>query len=288
MGIVAIGLVLVSAFFHASWNVLAKRSSDPLAFMFAFNLVSLVVFALPAGVMLARHPIPAEGVPFLLATGCIHVIYITALAAAYANGALSLAYPVSRGTGVLLVPILAVPLFDERPTAVAIVGIVAILGGLVAVGLSSGRRRLATELERGRRGLGFALLTGVTICAYSLVDKAGVGHVHPMVYVYGIFLLMTIGMAPYVLTRRRAAIGREWRENRPAVIAGGILPIATYLIILAAYRLSNVSYVVPLRETSIAFATLLGVLVLHEQIGRVRLAGCGLIACGVLAIAIGG
>ncbi|HUG14484.1 MAG TPA: EamA family transporter, partial [Thermomicrobiales bacterium] len=66
------------------------------------------------------------------------------------------------------------------------------------------------------------------------------------------------------------------------------LPMATYVIVLTAMRLSNVSYVVPLRETSIIFATLLGVLVLGERIGAARIAGSALIATGVIAIALGG
>jgi uncharacterized membrane protein len=71
-------------------------------------------------------------------------------------------------------------------------------------------------------------------------------------------------------------------------LAGGVLNLGTYFIVLSALRLSDVSYIVPLRETSIVFGTLLGVFILHERVGRVRLAGCGLVAAGVLAIALGG
>jgi drug/metabolite transporter (DMT)-like permease len=288
VGAVAVGLVLVAAFFHAAWNVLAKRASDPLAFMFAFNLVSLVIFAVPVAFMLTRHPIPSEGVPYLLATGAVHVVYFSALAAAYANGALSLAYPVSRGTSVLLVPILAVPLLGERPTTVAVAGIGAILLGLLVVGVLGAGSRVSAEVERGRRGLWFALLTGVTIATYSLIDKVGVSHIHPFIYVYGIFLLLTIGLAPYVLAKRRERVLREWRANRPAVVAGAILPMATYVLVLSAMRIANVSYVVPLRETSIVFASMLGVFALGERVGPARIAGSALIVTGVLAIAIGG
>ena len=51
---------------------------------------------------------------------------------------------------------------------------------------------------------------------------------------------------------------------------------------------SKIGYIVPLRETSIVFATLLGVVVLRERIGWIRIAGCFLIGAGVLAIALGG
>lgn len=288
MSAVAIGLVIFSALLHASWNMLAKRSADALAFIFAFNVVSIVVFAIPAGLVLLRDPIPSDGWPFIAATGSLHIIYMFSLAAAYRHGALSLTYPIARGTGVLLVPLLAVLILSESPTAAGIAGIVAILAGLIAMAVP-GRSVNPIELAGNqRKGMLFAFITGLTIAGYSIVDKEGVARVHPMVYVYFIFLLATIGMAPFVLSRRRDALINEWMTNRAAVLVGGVLPLGTYLVILLAMRLAEVSYIVPLRETSIIFSTLLGALVLKERIGRLRIVASACIAAGVLAIAIGG
>jgi uncharacterized membrane protein len=288
MEMIAVVLVLISAVMHASWNLLAKRSADPLAFLFWLNLTGLVIFAIPAGWMLARHGLPLAGLPFLLGSTVFETLYLIFLAAAYRTGALSLTYPVARGTGVLLVPLLAVPLLGERPTGMAFFGIGLILSGIVAIGFLGARAKVAEELEHGRRGLLFALLTGCSIAGYSLMDKAGVAHIHPLVYLYGFFVLETIILTPYMLARKRAAISDEWRRARREIMLGGLLNPTTYLIVLAALRISNVSYIVPLRETGIVFATLLGVFVLRERIGRVRLAGCGLVALGVIAIVGGG
>ena len=287
---VAVGLVLVSALMHASWNLLTKRSVDPLAFLFAHGLVAGVVYLIPALVMLDRHGLPVEGLPYLIVSGVVESIYLFALAAAYRHGALSLAYPIARGTGVLLVPLLAIPLLDERPTAVAFAGIGAILTGIITINVIGARSRVGAELEHGRRGILFALLTGVSIATYSLIDKVGVGYIHPVVYAYGLEVMMTICVAPYILARRRAVVAEVWRTTRGAVIAAGIMNLGTYLIILFAMSLdgANVSYIVPLRETSIVFATILGVVVLKEQIGRMRVLGSATIALGVLLIAFGG
>lgn len=288
MSAVAIGLVLFSAVLHASWNMLAKRSADPLAFIFAFNVVSVVVYAIPAIVVLTRHPIPADGWPFIATTGTLHIVYMLTLAAAYRHGALSLTYPVARGTGVLLVPILAVPILSENPTIAGAVGIGAILCGLLAMAMP-GRAGTPTELtSEQRKGMLFAFITGLAIASYSLVDKNGVGHVHPMVYVYAIFVISTIGMAPIVLAQKRAALLNEWRTNRVAVLIGGVLPLGTYLVILLAMQIAAVSYIVPLRETSIIASTVLGAVVLKERIGRLRIVASAFIASGVLAIALGG
>jgi drug/metabolite transporter (DMT)-like permease len=290
MGAVAVGLVLVSALLHATWNVLAKRSAEPTAFLYAMSVTGLALYLVPAAYFLQRDGLPAEALPFMLASAGFETAYLVCLGAAYRYGALSLTYPVARGTGVILVPLLAIPLLDERPTAVALAGILTIVSGFIAINVLGSRDRVVEEIEHGRRGLVFALLTGLCIAGYSLVDKAGVQRAHPLVYLYGIFVVQACVLSPYVLGRYRAAVGRAWRVTWREVLVAGVLNVLTYVIVLAAMKLSGsqVGYIVPLRETSIVFATLYGVVLLSERIGRARILGCGLIATGVLAIALGG
>ncbi len=290
VGTVAVGLVLISAVMHATWNVLAKRSADPLAFLFAISGLGLIIYAVPVVYVVADEGISSKVVPFLLVSGTLEMAYTLFLAAAYRNGALSLTYPIARGTGVVLVPLLAIPLLDERPTAIAVGGIVTILLGFVIVSVLGARDRVAEEVAHGRRGIIFALLTGLTIASYSLIDKAGVQYANPLIYVYGLIGLQTLLLLPYIVATRRTAVAAAWKTSRRALIAGGFLHIGTYLIVLAAMKVSGsqVGYIVPLRETSIVFATLLGVVILKERIGNIRIAGSALIAAGVLAIALGG
>ncbi|MDQ3548046.1 MAG: EamA family transporter [Chloroflexota bacterium] len=290
MGVVAISLVLVSAVMHATWNVLAKRSADPLAFLFTISSLGLVMYAAPVAIVVARDGISSRVVPFLLVSGTLEMLYTVLLAAAYRNGALSLTYPIARGTGVVLVPLLAIPLLNERPTAIALAGIATILFGFVTISVLGARNQVTAEIASGRRDIIFALLTGLTIASYSLIDKAGIKYANPLVYVYGLIGLQSLLLLPYIVARRRDAVAAAWRTSRSAILAGGVLHIGTYLIVLAAMKVSGskVGYIVPLRETSIVFATLLGVLILKERIGRVRIAGSALIAIGVLAIALGG
>jgi drug/metabolite transporter (DMT)-like permease len=290
MGAVAVGLVLVSALLHATWNVLAKRSAEPTAFLYAMSITGLALYLAPAAYFLQRDGLSVEALPFMVASAGFETAYLVCLGAAYRYGALSLTYPVARGTGVILVPLLAIPLLDERPTAVALAGVLTIVCGFIAINVLGSRDRVVEEIEHGRRGLVFALLTGLCIAGYSLVDKAGVQRAHPLVYLYGIFVLQACVLSPYVLRRYRAAVGRAWRVTWREVLVAGVLNVLTYVIVLAAMKLSGsqVGYIVPLRETSIVFATLYGVILLRERIGRARILGCGLIATGVLAIVLGG
>lgn len=293
MGALATALVLSAACLHAIGNLLVKRSRDTLAFLFLVNLATLVIYALPFAGFLRANPVPAAGWPFVAATSAIHVAYFLCLSAAYTYGALSLAYPISRGTGVALVPLLALPIFGERVSLAGGIGIALVVVGILAMHLEPlrGLARqplgiVAGQRSESARGTLFALLTGLTICAYSLVDKAAVAQVHPVVYGYLIMAGMTLGLTPYVLARRRDELRREWAKRRAEILLVGVLMLGIYLIVLGAMRLTPVSYIVPLREVSIVIGAALGVWVLGERGGRERIPGAALILIGVLAIAI--
>lgn len=290
MNAIATLLVIGSAFLHATWNLLAKRSRDKLVFLWLANLATLPIYALPFALALRTHPVPPDGWPFIVTTGVLNSVYFATLANAYARGALSVAYPISRGTGVALVPLLAMLILGERVSAAGALGIALVIAGIVALNLQPLRAliRQTPVSHTAGRGLGtlFAFLTGLTISGYSLVDKVGVGRVFPLVYGYFLFIGVSVWLAPYMLSRRRQAIAAEWAGNRPAILAGGVLLMGAYLIVLSAMRLAQVSYIVPLREISVLIGTIMGVRLLHEGYGRERVPGAVLIVAGVLAISI--
>lgn len=286
MRFVAFALVLLAAIVHAGWNALAKRRPDVLAFFWALTVAGLICYAVPFLVLVRRHSPSWTGAPYLVASSLAEVCYGVCLARAYARTDLSLAYPVARGTGVLLVPLAAVPLFGDRPTAIAWLGVALIVLGVVWLHAPAIRR------DGGRAGLGVTVslpsfLTGVAIATYSLIDAAGVRHIHPFVYLYLTYVLIALWLSPHILTQHRIALMAEVRTRWP-VIVGGVAVFGTYCIILVAFRLAPVSYVVPIREVSIVFGALLGVHLLGEPFGRSRTAACVITAAGVIAIGIGG
>lgn len=286
MSAVALGLVVFSALLHASWNALTKRSGDGLVFIWLFSLSSLVVYAIPFAILIERHPPDRTGLLFALASGGIHVCYFSLLALSYRRADLSFAYPIARGTGVLLSPLLAVPIYGDRPTVWAWIGIVAILSGIVWINAPM-LARSVRQLGLHRVLAGPPLLTGLTIASYSLVDAGGAHRVQPVVYLYLIFTVVVVALLPYMLTRRWDAVNAGARHPRTAIIAG-TASFSTYLIVLTALRIAPVSYVVPVREVSIVFAALIGMRVLGEALDRSRLTACGLVTLGVMLIGIGG
>ncbi|RPJ52973.1 MAG: hypothetical protein EHM24_33505 [Acidobacteria bacterium] len=204
-----------------------------------------------------------------------------ALTRAYHHGDLSIVYPVARGLAPLLVA-MGAPLFiGERLALVALIGIVLVGSGIAGLGLST-RRSLA-----GGRAVAWAAATAVFIACYSMLDKAGVARAHPLAYIVVLFGCNAAMMAPFVLWRRggrRAGWLREVRWGRQ--VLGGLLSLGAYLLVLVAMRLTQVSYVAALRETSGILAAILGGRVLGEAYGWRRMLASGVVALGLVLLVL--
>ena len=275
----ALALVVAAAGLHALWNALAKRSGDLVAFFCLTSAVAALVLAAPAAWIVARDGLRAAGAPFIVATVALHELYFYGLARAYGSGAYSAVYPVARGLGVALVPVIAFAALDERVSSVGALGIGLVAGGIVAVQFATGAPPSALAA-----GLGWAAATSVVIAGYSLVDKAGVARIHPVPYI----ALMEAGTAVCLqpaARRRVGALDREWRARPHSIVAVGAMSALAYLLVLFAFQLSKAAYVVASRELSIPFSAVIGSLWLGEGRLGPRLAAASVILAGVLCVA---
>jgi uncharacterized membrane protein len=186
------------------------------------------------------------------------------------------------------VPILAVVVLREQLSLAGAVGIAFVVVGIYAIHLKSFSLKTLFEPFTAIRSAGsiWALLTGCTIAAYSLVDKVGVKSVNPAVYIYFVFLIPLIFLTPYVLAKERGALKPEWQLNKGTIMVVGFLVAFTYLLVLFAMQTSNVSYVVAVREVSIVFSSLFGTMWLGEGYRQTRFSGSFLIALGVVFIGL--
>ena len=283
----ALALVLGAALLHAGWNALAKRARDPQAFLWWATCVGSAAL-LPFGVVqVAATGIAAAAVPFMIATIVLHGFYFYALGHAYRTGAFSLVYPVARGLGVAVVPGMALVAFDERLSAVGVLGIALVVAGVVALHLAPGATPVG-GVPAARFGAAsvWAVVTGLTIATYSLVDRAGVAHLHPVVYMTVIGMGCAVVLLP-ALAGRGETVRREWAENWRTILAAGVMTGVGYMLVLFAFRLSKTGYVVAARELSIVFSAVIGSLWLHEGRLGPRLLGAAIILAGVVCVAAG-
>ncbi|MEC9280079.1 MAG: DMT family transporter, partial [Chloroflexota bacterium] len=250
----SLGLVLLSALAHSTWNLLLKRSSEPEIFVW-WLLVVEAVLMLPLGVVLFwLFPIAPVGWLFVLATVILHVLYFILLGRGYAQGDLSVVYPIARGFGPMLVPILAVLLLRETVALPAILGIAAIVVGIYIISWTGELQRFLLRPWNIMRNTGarYAVLTGLTIAMYAIIDKSGVSHIQPFLYLYLMSLGSAVLLLPYI--RRKwgiQAMGLTWRSSRTSIVLAGVLAFLAYGLVLTAFSLSRVSYVAPAREVGI-------------------------------------
>jgi drug/metabolite transporter (DMT)-like permease len=284
-------LVLLSAVAHASWNLMLKRAGDPEVFAWVMLVVGSILLA-PVGLaLLWYNSMDFPGLWFLLASVVLHVFYFMLLARGYATGDLSLVYPVARGMGPMLVPVLAVILLGEIVETMAIVGISAIVGGIYTISWWGNFHQVLRSplLFLRSAGMRYAVLTGLTIAVYSIVDKEGVGHIQPLLYIYFLDIGTVALLAPYILANKgMETVKAEWRANAVPITVSGLLAFAAYGLVLTAFSLSRVSYVAPAREVGIVIGVLMGIFLLKEPFGRGRLLGSGLIVGGLVLIAFSG
>ena len=288
MSLLALALILVSAGCHASWNYLAQSSHDKFAFSWAFSLVASVLY-LPIALYYALTvELSAEAWIFIAGTIVLHALYFYTLNQAYTHGDLSLTYPIARGSGMMLVPVLAAVALDERISIQGIIAIIAILAGIVIAHLRGTTGVWLTETRRAfnEPSTRFALLTGLTIACYSTWDKHGVSLSPAPFYTYFVFLSWLLFGGVDVLTHRRPALGHLFAKRKRAIIAAGVLAPLAYGLVLTALTFSRVSYVAPAREFGVVIGAVMGIVIGGEPHGKNRLFGASLIAAGVIALAL--
>ena len=286
----AVALVLISAIAHASWNLIVRRSDKPeLTNWMMATCGALLAFPIAMYLFVTNTPDQA-GWWFILGTVILHIAYFFTLGRAYKYGDLSLVYPIARGLGLVLIPVVGVTVLDESVSILAGFGIIAIFTGVVMVGSSSGtgfRAWLKPRSMLADRGVLFALITGILIAAYSALDKRGVEYVEPIFYMFCLSLGGSVGVLPLIARSYASSeFIMEIRTRWKIGLLGGFCQFLAYTLVLSAFRLSPVSYIGPFRELAILFGVILAVVVLKERVTRSRAAGAMAIGLGSLVVAL--
>lgn len=283
----ALALVVAAALAHATWNFFLKRARGGAGFM---TLVALAATVLWAPFALGQWL--WQGYEFrlvhlwpILVSAAIHTAYFLLLDRGYRYGDLSVVYPLARATGPVLTIVAAILFLGERPGALALAGAALVIVG--AYLLTGNPLRLFTR-DRPK-GAGFALLTGLAIALYTVVDKLAVSRylIPPIVFDWACLATRLLMLWPLAEWRAPGSLRASWQVDRKWIVLVAILSPLAYILVLTAMVYTPVSYVAPARETSILFAALMGAHFLSEPDPARRLAAAALIVVGIVALALG-
>ncbi len=288
MTALALSLILVAAVLHATWNLCAKRAGGGLPFVWLVGAIICTGY-LP---VLAfywewKHPVfPAGAAWWILGSGVLKTAYALVLQRGYRTGDFSLIYPLARGTGPLLSTFAAIAVLGERPSALALAGGIVIVAAIFF--LTGGTRLLHQDRAHLRRAVGYGVISGVSIAAYTLWDRHGVAalRVPPVLYDAGTAFTQLALLTPFAW-RRRAEVRAEWRGKKRWAFGVALLSPVAYVLVLTALAFTPVSYVAPAREVSIVIGAFIGARWLKEADGRRRLWAAVAVAAGVIALALG-
>ncbi len=271
-------VMLFAAALHAGWNALLKLRVEPRIASTLLGIASGVV-VLP---LCFAVPLPApEAWPFLAASAGIHLVYFQSLGIAYETGDLGQVYPLARGSAPLLAALGALLFIGEGIGVFGWIGVTVLAIGVVLLSLKGARD--ASRIEG--RAVGFALLTAASIGAYTVVDGVGVrlsGHVGA--YIAWSFLLSAVVLAVYGGWRWGGGLVVAFKGSAKMLLLGGSMSIGAYGIALWAMTQAPIAIVGAMRETSVLFAALIGVVFLGEPLLRLRIMAGALVLAGVVLL----
>ena len=286
----AILLVLLSAAMHALRNFLNKKATDKQAFVWWYEVFGLIFFT-PLFLFTLLH----EGtnthisIAFIFLSGFVHFIYWYFLSKALEKGDLSLIYPIMRSSPALVL-IFSITILGEDVSALGVTGILLVAIGVYTINMES----LALfELFRPfrsmtrDRAIRFAFLTLFSVACYTLVDKIAVSQMHPVIFAY-IYPWISLSLFSGYIFKAKSSdvLKKEWALHKGSILVCGVLSIFGYFLILQAFTMERMSYVVGLRQLSIVFAVLLGGHLLKEKNKKIRIASSIIIFLGAYLITV--
>jgi drug/metabolite transporter (DMT)-like permease len=267
-------LILVSALCHAVWSALIKSSKNPLSLMGITSVLEVTIF-LP---LTFTVPFPTLEVwYFLIATVIIHVFYRLNVIYSYRYGDLSYIYPISRGSSCLFVAIISILFLSSDISVAGFVGILIVCIGLFLISYSK-------NLSFNFRGFALAISTAILITAYTLVDGVGVRlSENGFSYIYWLFTLNGILLLIIGLISKDGLRKRETYTFRSG-IAAGVFATSSYAIVVWSMQFIEIAYVSSIREISIVFAAIIGMLFLFEKNAKSRIIPSILIVSGISVV----
>jgi drug/metabolite transporter (DMT)-like permease len=266
--------VLCAALLHASWNAIIKFGDDKFQGMVLLSVAHGII----GMVMIAFSPMPTMGaIPWLAASVALHLWYKFFLSSAYERGDLSRVYPIARGAAPMMVLIISGLFLTDIITVQEVAGIIA-----VGIGILVLARGVFTNGETVTL-LPFALASAVGTAGYSIADGIGAREYgDPTGYLGWLFFIDATLFTIWGIQRRGWSVfptaPRIWIWGGVA----GLISVLAYWIAVWAMTQAPIALVVALRETSVIFAVLIGIIFFGEKADRGKLIATIIIISGIL------
>jgi drug/metabolite transporter (DMT)-like permease len=131
-----------------------------------------------------------------------------------------------------------------------------------------------------------ALGTGLCIASYSIADGLGVRAAQSALgYVAWLFILEFV-VVIFIFYQKREAIAIQPKSVWWAGVLGGVVSAVAYGLVIYAKSITLLALVSTLRETSVIFAALIGIVLFGERPWKLRIVASCCVISGVFIIAL--
>ena len=269
-------LIFFAAFLHALWNIIIKSLDYSLAGIAVKVFFQSIIF-FP---IIFFVPFP-EGITwfYITCSFLLHSLYFILLGTMYDRKDLTFIYPVARGCAPIFVTILSFIFLKDIIPFFGLVGILIICVALLLISFSN----LNTKVDF--KTIGISIFIAFLISIYTFSDGAGVRSVDNSLsfIVWNFFLGGWISIGYVYLTKREDLFSLKIKDLI-LILSATIVSFTAYAIIIWSMKYEPFGIVASMRESSIIFAPLLGLIFLKEKISPIRIISSILFFLGVVFI----
>ena len=255
-------LLLIAALSHALCHSILKYNKNPLGILGITSIFEIIIFT----PLVLTVPFPTPYIWILIITSALlHGFYRLLVIFSYNYGDLSFIYPIARGSSSLLLAIISLIYLTDKISLWGFIAIMIVCMGLFLISYSD-------RLKFNYSAFGLGVLTAIMITTYTLVDGIGVRHSsNPYSFLYWMLLLNGTPalIASFFFKNNGLRI-----VNKNLILTGvafGILAPLAYGLAVWCMQFLPIAYVSSIREISIIFATLIGLILLKEKTASKRI-----------------
>ena len=265
-------ILLIAALSHAICHSLLKHSKNPLGILGITSLFEIIIFT----PLVFYVPFPTSYIwSLIIASALLHGFYRLLVIYSYRFGDLSFVYPVARGGSSLLLAIISIIYLTDKISLFGFLAILIVCFGLFLISYSKKNKFNKTAFILG-------LLTAFMITSYTLVDGIGIRH-SDNAYTY-LFWMLLLNGTPALITSFMFKNNGLRKINKDLLLKGigfGILAPLAYGLVVWCMQYLPIAYASAIRETSIIFVTLLGLIILKEKEASSRIIPAIVIIIGI-------
>ena len=265
-------ILIIAAILHASWNAFVKDQNNGLV---TVTIISSTMALLVLPLIFVVGLPSSEIWIYLLISVVAHTLYLHAMTRAYSLYDFSIAYPFARGLAPLITVLILIIFFNAEIDMFEFIGILLIVSAILLL--------LPKKIsEIGFKNILSMLYFPLAITFYTIVDAEGIQHANnPYQYIVWIFIFSSIPLLVYNLTFNKDNLINTLNKNRVRFSITAIISITSYTLVLWAYTHAPTHYVASVRESSIIFASLIGLYFFKENGVKKRLLAAFILFMGI-------